>query len=444
MNLTLPAVLRRLKYPVAFLTLPLLVGVTTALAFLSTPALPPPSAPLALPRPPALDPDRPTVAVVLGRDLSEVADVLAPFSTFQAAHAFNVVTVAETRAPVALTGDLDVLPHFTFAQLDAQLGRAPDVIVVPNIPNVRSNEALRRWVQRQGQRHRLVMSVCAGAEMLAATGLLDGRPATTHWGDIARIERQYPAVRWVRGQRYVDDGQVISTAGILSGIDGALHVIARLRGPAKAVQAARTLPYEARYLSDPAMPQFRPAARDAALTVLNLMYRWDRPTLGVALQDGADDLALAALYDTVPAALAGRLVSVAPAGAVITTRSGLQLLARRTPEQWGRSGPLLFPGAGPADVRFPFDAALADLARRTDRPTAHLAAKRLEVRTLVGSLPGRGPWRSPVVWRPVTLGAVSLTVVILLEHWLRRRRAGKVRIAAPAPEAGGPAPLASR
>ena len=67
-----------------------------------------------LPAAPGLDPDKPTVAVVLGNAVTEVADTLAPYVAFETANAFNVVTVAERRRPVALSGGLDVVPHFTF------------------------------------------------------------------------------------------------------------------------------------------------------------------------------------------------------------------------------------------------------------------------------------------------------------------------------------------
>jgi transcriptional regulator GlxA family with amidase domain len=105
-------------------------------------------------------------------------------------------------------------------------------------------------------------------------------------------------VQWVRGQRYVDDGQFVSTAGILSGIDGSLHMIDRLRGRELALRVARELHYDgARFLDDPARPQLQPAPRDA-IVLLNAAYGWDRPRLGVALHDGMEDLLLAAVYDT--------------------------------------------------------------------------------------------------------------------------------------------------
>jgi len=409
---------RPAAYLLAFLALPLGVGYLGFRSALGTYLAPAPAQPpgRALPAAPAPDPDRPTVAVVLGNAVTEVADALVPYVAFKTAGAFNVVTVAERRVPVALSGGLDVLPHFTFAELDERLGRDPEVIVVPNIVDVPGNGAAQRWIRRHGRGTSLVMSVCAGAELLAATGLIDGRRATTHWGDIGRIERGYPGVRWVRGQRYVDDGQFVSTAGILSGIDGALHMIDRLRGRELALQVARELHYDgARFLDDPAMPQLRPAPRDA-IVLLNAAYGWDRATLGVALHDGMEELPLAAVYDTYGLSFA--LSSVAAPGAVVTTSHGLHLVARHSPEAWAATGGALLPGR-PEDRRFAFDAALEDVARRQDVPTAEFAAKRLEYRT-APALNGRGWWMVGSLYRPLLLGLLGLAVIFMVERLAAR------------------------
>ena len=418
------AILRAVVYPIAFVLLPLGVGSiglrSTFHAYLSpTPAQPPGRD---LPPAPVLDPEKPTVAIVLGNPVTEVADALGPYVVFKAAGAFNVVTVADQRLPVALSGGLDVVPDFTFAGLDARLRRDPELIIIPNIVNIPGNDAVRDWVRRHGRNQSLVMSVCAGAEMFAATGLIDGRLATTHWGEIGRIERSYPGVQWVRGQRYVDDGQFVSTAGILSGIDGSLHMIDRLRGRALALHVARMLRYDgARFLDDPTMPQFQVAPRDA-IVILNAAFGWDRETLGVALYDGMEELPLAAVYDTYAPSFA--LSSVAPAGAIITTRHGLHLVARRTSQEWTASGATLLPG--PAnDERFPFDAALEDVARRQNLPTAEFAAKRLEYRA-APALQGRGWWRVATLYRPLLLGLLGLVLVFGLERLILRRRAPRV------------------
>lgn len=349
----------------------------------------------ALPASPTLDPNKPTIAVVLGHADTEISDVIAPYVAFKTANTFNVVLVAEQRQPVALSGGLGVIPDFAFAQLDAQL-RDPDLIIVPNIPDLKANESARLWIQRHGRGNSVVMSVCAGAAMLAASEMLDGQTATTHWGDLLWIEPTYPKVRWLRGQRYVDNGQFISTAGILSGIDGSLHLIARMRGKALALEVAKAMHYPTQYLENPSMTQHGFGFQDA-LFVLKFMIPGNRPTLGVALFNGVDEMALAALYDVYAPWLTGKLEGIAPAG-VIATKHGMHLIARNTPENWAASNEILLPGTAGNPQRpdwlqafhstatlaqedeFAFDAALKHLARTADLPTAEYTAKRLEYR----------------------------------------------------------------
>jgi len=155
---------RLAAYLVALVALPLGIGYAGFRSALATYLAPAPAWPLgrSVPTAPALDPDRPTVAVVLGRAVTGVAGTLAPFVAFKSAGTFNVVAVAERRLPVALSGGLDVVPHFTFADLDTRLGRDPDLIIVPNIVDVRGNDAVRTWVRQHGRGRSLVMSVCAG------------------------------------------------------------------------------------------------------------------------------------------------------------------------------------------------------------------------------------------------------------------------------------------
>jgi putative intracellular protease/amidase len=392
---TLKSVLNFRRNRVLLLIVPLGLGI--AGCFPSQPA--PSHLESALPASPTLEPNKPTVAVVLGHDLTEITDVIAPYVAFKTAAEFNVVLVSEQRQPVRLSGGLEVIPHFSFAQLDAQLGRDPDLIVVPNVPNIGSNEALRLWVQKHGRGKSLVMSVCAGAAMFAATGLIDGQDATTHWGDILWIEQFYRKVRWVRGQRYVDNGQFISTAGILSGIDGSLHMIARLRGKALAEQVATELHYPTQYLEHPGMTQHGFGFSDA-IFMLKFMSPFGQPNMGVALFDGVDDMALAALSDVDVPWLAGKLEGIA-SRQVITTKHGIDLVARNTPEHWDASKEMLLPGTvgnpqqptwlsafhvTPTQARddeFAFDTALKHLAQNADGPTAEYAAKRLEYRWFI-------------------------------------------------------------
>jgi putative intracellular protease/amidase len=123
------------------------------------------------------------------------------------------------------------------------------------------------------------------AGVLAEAGLLDGRPATSHWLGLIGLRRDYPAVRWTDGVRYVDDGDLITTAGVLSGVDGALRVVERLVGPA-AARAARAVGWPAYSPGGPAaIRRSRPAPPDL-VAALSAGYRWDRPRMGCCSPTG--------------------------------------------------------------------------------------------------------------------------------------------------------------
>jgi hypothetical protein len=144
------------------------------------------------------------------------------------------------------------------------------------------------WLQRQrAQGDRLLVSVCVGAQVLAEAGLLDGRPATSHWLGLIGLRRDYPQLDWQDGVSYVDDGDLISTAGVLSGVNGALRVVERMVGPAAAARAARAVHWPAYSPGGPApIRRFRPAPPDL-VGLLSAGYRWDRPTMGSCSPTGS-------------------------------------------------------------------------------------------------------------------------------------------------------------
>lgn len=122
----------------------------------------------------------------------------------------------------------------------SELGRA-DTIILPGIYDVSAPvpEALVRAVQRAAARGARIASICTGAFLLAATGLLDGRRATTHWRATGELARRYPAIRVDPDVLYIDEGQVLTSAGAAAGLDLCLHLVRRDYGAVLAAEAAR-------------------------------------------------------------------------------------------------------------------------------------------------------------------------------------------------------------
>jgi len=185
---------------------------------------------------PAAEPKR-NVAILVWPG-AELLDFAGPAEVFSAAgrHGlFRVYTVGLTVAPVRAQGGVTVQPEFTLENCPA-----PDVLVIPggDMRPVEGNARVLAWVREKSAHAGTVMSVCTGAFVLAEAGLLDGLKATTHHFGHDEL-RRYPKITVVTGDRYVDNGRIVTAGGVSAGIDAALHVVEKLHGQDVAEWTAR-------------------------------------------------------------------------------------------------------------------------------------------------------------------------------------------------------------
>jgi transcriptional regulator GlxA family with amidase domain len=134
-------------------------------------------------------------------------------------------------------------------QADHSFAEAPalDVLLYPGGKGARAqihDEARLQWVRNQRKTVPLMTSVCTGSLVYAAAGLLAGRPAATHWTALDLLAELDPSIDVRREERFVDDGDVITSAGVSAGIDMALHVVVRLAGADRARQIRRGIQYD--------------------------------------------------------------------------------------------------------------------------------------------------------------------------------------------------------
>jgi transcriptional regulator GlxA family with amidase domain/YHS domain-containing protein len=158
--------------------------------------------------------------------------------------AFQLYTVAATRDPIKATGGMTIIPDYTF-----ETAPAPKVIVIP--AQSRPTEAVLAWVRQAARTADLTMSVCTGAFLLAKTGLLSGKAATTHHASYKEFAMKFPDISLRRGARYVEAGKVASAGGLTSGIDLTLRVVERYFGRTVAGNTAYTLEYQGQGWLDP-------------------------------------------------------------------------------------------------------------------------------------------------------------------------------------------------
>jgi transcriptional regulator GlxA family with amidase domain len=183
-------------------------------------------------------------------DEVEVLDFAGPFEVFSVTcypdtkdAAFCVKTVAQKKAPVRARNGLYVIPDYSFED-------APpfDILIIPGGYGAEEieihNAAVIAWIRERLPKVSILASVCTGAFLLAEAGLLNGSAATTHWMDVDRLEREYGLVKVQRGVRYVDEGKIVTSAGIASGIHMSLHLVERLLGEKAAKTTSRRMEYD--------------------------------------------------------------------------------------------------------------------------------------------------------------------------------------------------------
>ena len=175
---------------------------------------------------------------------AQVIDFAGPWEVFQdvmipgrAEHPFRLYTVSESTAPIHTSGGMKIVPDYNFENAPA-----PKVIVIP--AQSRPSEATLEWIRKSTKTTDVTMSVCTGAFVLARTGLLSGKTATTYHGAFVRFANEFPDIHLKRGARFVEDGNLATAGGLSSGIDLALRVVERYFGREVAQNTAYDLEYQ--------------------------------------------------------------------------------------------------------------------------------------------------------------------------------------------------------
>lgn len=180
----------------------------------------------------------------------EVLDFAGPFEVFTTASRvksrqtkdaellFNVFTIGEKKETIAARGGLSILPEY-----DITGHPALDLLIVPGGVVMLELEKIHiiDWIRRTPSQ--ITASVCTGAFLLAKAGLLTSKKATTHWEDIPDLETLFPDIEVKRNLSWVDEGWVVTVAGISAGIDMSLYLVSRLADMELALDTARQMEY---------------------------------------------------------------------------------------------------------------------------------------------------------------------------------------------------------
>lgn len=181
----------------------------------------------------------------------EVLDFAGPFEVFSVAsrvskrdlgvaQPFKVSLIGASGDTIEARHGMGIVPHYGFNDAPAV-----DLLIVPGglIGQPLGCAVTLAWIERVSDEAALTASVCTGAFLLAKLGLLDGRPITTHWEDIADLRAEFPQLDIKEETPFVDTGRVVTSAGISAGIGMSLHLVERVLGANMAVATARQMEY---------------------------------------------------------------------------------------------------------------------------------------------------------------------------------------------------------
>ncbi|MET0543141.1 MAG: DJ-1/PfpI family protein [Variovorax sp.] len=195
--------------------------------------------------------------LILAFDGVEALDFAGPFEVFTTAgrmhqrlhpgvaplfRVASVADVADNGHAVAARAGLRLRPDHTLAD-----SPQADVLIVPGgvVEAPLASAATLAWIATQAGAARITASVCTGAFLLAAAGVVgEGDLVTTHWEDVADLRERFPSLQVQEGPRWVDNDRVVTSAGISAGIDMSLHLVERLADRALALRTARQMDFE--------------------------------------------------------------------------------------------------------------------------------------------------------------------------------------------------------
>jgi transcriptional regulator GlxA family with amidase domain len=181
-------------------------------------------------------------------DEVEVLDFCGPFEVFAVTgrgreqKPFDVFTVAEKSGAVIARNGLSVNPRYTLVDCPQA-----EILIVPGGMGTRRemrNQRLIDWIKEAAGCAEMTLSVCTGSLLLAKAGLLDGASATTHWAALDLLREVAPRATVLANKQFIDNGRVMTSAGVSAGIDLSLYAVGKLLGEAAAAETARWMEYK--------------------------------------------------------------------------------------------------------------------------------------------------------------------------------------------------------
>jgi transcriptional regulator GlxA family with amidase domain len=239
---------------------------------------------------------KPVVAVIADNHGTEITDFLVPFAVVADSNLAEVHAVALNEGTVMFhpSGTSVDLPQTT-ASFAALHPDGADYVIVPAM-HMPDNPALASWLRDQQAHGATLMSICDGAKVLAAAGLLEGHSATSHWYSLKSLRRAYPQTQWRNDRRYVFDGKIFTTSGVSASLPATFALLEHIAGREPVQAYARQLGIDG-WTQEHDGASFRLSGRALRTAAINRLAFWNHERLALKAPDAVAEAQLAFVLD---------------------------------------------------------------------------------------------------------------------------------------------------
>jgi putative intracellular protease/amidase len=274
---------------------------------------------------------RPLVVIVGENYYTELTDYVVPYGILMASGAAEVMALATQSGPIRMfPAPVNVQPQATTAAFDVSHPEGADYVIVPAVHRD-TDPTLIAWVKSQAQKGATVVGVCDGVWVVARAGLLDGRKATGHWYSRSDLRTKFPQTDWVSNRRYVSDGKVVTTTGVTATIPTSLALVEAIVGHERAKALALSLGGDGMNWSSAHQSERFNLDWSHRFTIAsNFLAFWSHEEVGIAIEPGVDEIALALQAEVYSATYKSTAYTVFDQAGPLKTKRGLMIEPNRT------------------------------------------------------------------------------------------------------------------
>ena len=274
---------------------------------------------------------RPLVAIVGENHYTELTDYVVPYGILMASGAAEVMALATQSGPIRMfPAPVNVQPQATTAAFDASHPEGADYVIVPAVHRD-TDPTLIAWVKSQAQKGATVVGICDGVWVVARAGLLEGRKATGHWYSRSDLRTKFAQTDWVSNRRYVADGKVVTTTGVTATIPTSLALVEAIAGHEHAKALALSLGGDGMQWSPAHQSERFNLDWSHRFTIAsNFLAFWSHEEVGIAIEPGVDEIALALQAEVYSATYKSTAYTVFDQAGPLKTKRGLMIEPNRT------------------------------------------------------------------------------------------------------------------